>query len=80
MIALAQVRANECPKCGGRLDQTTDPEHYSWRVEHDDCQRCSTVAYQQAIDDGTKHADAVKEGNRAGRLYRATAAPPGKVL
>lgn len=80
IAALAEVRANECPKCGGPLDQTTDAEHYSWKVEHDDCQRCSTVAYEQALADGVKKEDAVKQGNSAGRLWRAAAAPPGEVL
>jgi hypothetical protein len=71
------VKANECPKCGGPLDQTTDAKKASWLVEHDDCNRCATVAYHQALDEGAKKEDAVKQGHSAGRLWRATAAPPG---
>lgn len=80
ITALAAVRANECPNCGGPLDQTTDAEHWAWDVKHDDCNRCATVAYHQALDNGVKKDDAVKQGHSAGRLWRASPAPPGQVL
>lgn len=67
------MKANECPKCGGPLDQTTDTEHVSWDVKYDECNRCETVAYHQAKDNGATHADALKQAAPAGRLYRATA-------
>lgn len=73
IAALAEVRANECPKCGGPLDQTTDTEHVSWHVTYDECNRCETVAYQQAIAEGAKKADAQKQAAPAGKLWRATA-------
>lgn len=74
------MKANECPKCGGPLDQTTDTEHVSWHVTHDDCNRCATVAYHQALDNGVKSEDALKQAKPAGRLWKATAAPAGRVL
>ena len=73
LTALAQVKANECPKCGGPLDQTTDTEHWSWEVTHDECNRCETVAFQQARDNGANRSDALKQAAPAGRLYRAKA-------
>lgn len=80
LTALAQVKANECPKCGGPLDKTTDPEHYAWHVTHDTCQRCETVAYHQAKTDGASKEDALKHARSAGRLWKAAEAPPGEVL
>lgn len=74
------VKANECPKCAGPLDQTTDAEHYAWHVTHDTCQRCETVAYHQAKADGANDQDALKQARPAGRLWKATAAAPGQVL
>lgn len=68
------MRANECPKCGGPLDQTMDP-HVAWDVTHDECNRCETVAYRQAKDNGANDADARKEAAPVGRLYRARAVP-----
>lgn len=73
LIALAQVKANECPKCGGPLDKTTDTEHVSWKVEYDECNRCETVAYTQAKKDGANDKDARKQAATAGRLWRAAA-------
>jgi hypothetical protein len=73
VTALAQVRANECPKCGGPLDQTTDTEHVSWHVTYDECNRCETVAYHQAKDNGANDIDARKEAAPVGRLYCASA-------
>lgn len=73
VAALTQVRANECPGCGGPLDQTTDTEHVSWHVTYDECNRCETVAYTRALNDGVKKADAVKQAAAAGKLWRATA-------
>lgn len=78
LTALAEVRANECPKCGGPLDKTTDAEHWAWHVTFDECNRCETVAYRQAKEDGTEDKDARKQAASAGRLWRATAAPPKK--
>lgn len=71
--ALADVKANECPKCGGQLDKTTDTEHVSWHVTYDECNRCETVAYTQAKKDGASEQDALKQAAPAGRLWRATA-------
>lgn len=78
LTALAQVKANECPKCGGPLDKTMDAEHYAWHVTYDECNRCETVAYQQARDNGVSKTDALKQAAPAGRLYRAEEAPPKK--
>jgi hypothetical protein len=75
ITALQQVRANECPKCGGPLDQTTDTEHVSWHVTFDECNRCETVAYHQAKDNGASSQDARKQAAPAGRLYRASPVP-----
>lgn len=72
--ALQAVKATECPKCGGKLDQTMDPK-VAWKVEHDECNRCETVAYQQARDNGMTDSDARKQAAPSGRLYRATAVP-----
>lgn len=47
----------------------------AWKVEHDECNRCETVAYQQARDNGMNDTDARKQAAPAGRLYRATAVP-----
>ncbi|MFC5268469.1 hypothetical protein ACFPJ1_40725 [Kribbella qitaiheensis] len=70
------MKANECPKCGGPLDQTTDTEHVSWHVTYDECNRCETVAYTQAKKDhGANDSDARKQAAPAGRLWRATAVP-----
>jgi hypothetical protein len=74
VAALAEVRANECPKCGGPLDQTTDA-HVAWKVEYDECNRCETVAYTQARDSGDSDSEARKQARPAGRLWRATAVP-----
>jgi hypothetical protein len=73
LTALAQVKANECPGCGGPLDQTTDTEHVSWHVTYDECNRCETIAYTQAKASGAKDTDARKQAAPAGRLWRATA-------
>lgn len=74
MTALAQVKANECPGCGGPLDQTTDTEHVSWHVTFDECNRCETLAYTQAMkNDGLSKAEAEKRAAPAGKLWRATA-------
>jgi hypothetical protein len=74
VTALAQVKANECPGCGGPLDQTTDTEHISWHVTYDECNRCETIAYTQAKkNDGASEAEAKKRAAPAGRLWRATA-------
>lgn len=70
-MALAEVKANECPGCGGPLDQTTDTEHVSWHVTYDECNRCETVAYHQAIEGGSKPAEALIQAKPAGRLWRA---------
>lgn len=67
------MQANECPKCGGRLDQTTDTEHYSWDVTHDECNRCETVAYWQAKASGMNHEEALKQAAPTGKLWRAAA-------
>lgn len=67
------MKANECPGCGGPLDQTTDTEHVSWRVEYDECNRCETVAYVRAKKDGTSETDARKQAAPAGRIWRASA-------
>ena len=75
MTALAEVKANECPKCGGPLDKTTDAEHWSWDVKYDECNRCETVAYWQARDNGANDTDAKKQAKPAGRLWRASAVP-----
>jgi hypothetical protein len=72
------VKANECPRCGGPLDQTTDAEHYAWHVTYDECNRCETVAYHQAKADGLDDKAALKQAAPAGKLWRATAAPPEK--
>jgi Zn-finger nucleic acid-binding protein len=72
-MALAEVKANECPRCGGPLDQTTDTEHVAWDVTYDECNRCETVAYTQAKDSGTDDKEARKQAQPAGRLYRAIA-------
>jgi hypothetical protein len=77
MQALQEIRANECPKCGGPLDQTTDPK-VAWDVHHDECNRCETVAYTQAKDNGANDKDARKQAAPAGRLYRASAVPLDK--
>lgn len=74
ITALQAVRATECPKCGGKLEQTQDP-NVAWKVEHDECNRCETVAYVQARDNGMNDTDAKKQAAPAGRLYRATAVP-----
>jgi len=72
LVALAQVKANECPGCGGPLDQTTDTEHVSWDVTFDECNRCETIAYTQAKkNDGASDAEARKRAAPAGRLWRA---------
>lgn len=73
MKALAEIRANECPGCGGPLDQTTDTKNVSWLVKYDECNRCETVAYTRAKTEGMKDADARKQAAAAGRLWRATA-------
>jgi hypothetical protein len=65
------VKANECPRCGGPLDQTTDTEHVSWHVTFDECNRCETVAYTQAKADGADEDAARKQAAPAGRLWRA---------
>jgi hypothetical protein len=71
-MALAEVKANECPGCGGPLDQTTDTERVSWHVTYDECNRCETVAYHRAIKDGAKdETEARKQAAPAGRLWRA---------
>lgn len=72
--ALQQVRASECPQCGGKLAETMNPD-VAWRVEHDACNRCETIAYHRARDDGASDADARKQAAPAGRLYRASAVP-----
>lgn len=74
MAALAQVKANECPKCGGPLDKTTDA-HIAWDVKYDECNRCETVAFTQAMKDGANESDARKQAAPAGRLWRASAVP-----
>lgn len=68
------MKANECPGCGGPLDQTTDP-HVAWAVEYDECNRCETVAWKRARDSGANDADARKQAAPVGRLYRTTAVP-----
>jgi hypothetical protein len=68
------VKANECPQCGGPLDQTTDP-HIAWDVKHDECNRCETIAYHQAKDGGANDTEARKQAKPAGQLWRATAVP-----
>jgi ribosomal protein L37E len=67
------VKANECPGCGGPLDKTTDTEHWSWDVTHDACNRCETVAYWQAKEEGLDDAEARKRAAPAGRRWRAVA-------
>lgn len=74
------MKANECPKCGGPLDKTTDAEHYAWHVTYDECNRCETVAYHQAKAEGANETEARKQAAPAGRLWRASAAPPQKPL
>jgi Zn-finger nucleic acid-binding protein len=74
IAALQAVKADECPKCGGKLAQTTDPD-VAWHVEYDECNRCETVAFKRALDDGMNDADARKQAAPAGRLYRAAAVP-----
>lgn len=42
MLALGQLRAQECPGCGGHLPDTTGTEHeFSWRAEAVICHRCA---------------------------------------
>ena len=74
VVALQEIRANQCPKCGGPLDQTTD-EHIAWDVKYDECNRCETVAWKQAKDNGADDKEARKQAAPVGRLYRATAVP-----
>lgn len=78
LTALAQVKANECPGCGGPLDQTTDAEHYAWAVTYDECNRCESVAYHRGLKDGSSESEARKYAAAAGRLWRAIAAIPKK--
>lgn len=78
LIALAQVKANECPGCGGPLDQTMDAEHYAWHVTYDECNRCESVAYHRAVKDGIADTEARKQAAAAGRLWKADAALPKK--
>jgi len=47
-------------------------------VKHDECNRCETVAYTQAKDNGANDKDARKQAAPAGRLYRASAVPLDK--
>lgn len=42
-------------------------------MKYDECNRCETVAYKQARDNGANDADARKQAAPVGRLYRATA-------
>jgi hypothetical protein len=44
-------------------------------VKHDECNRCETVAYWQARDNGADEADAKKQARPVGRLWRAAAVP-----
>lgn len=65
------MKASECPRCGGQLDQTTDTEHVSWHVTSDECNRCMTVAYTQAKHGGATEEEALKQADSAGQLWKA---------
>lgn len=84
--ALADLKADSCPGCGGALSETGLDDGHGYEVDHITCQRCAALALaQHDFDRETKQRPEVNgwhiDGNAipivpGARLWMARYLPP----
>lgn len=45
--ALADLKADSCPGCGGQLSETTADDGHGYDIDHIACRRCQMIALAQ---------------------------------